>query len=216
MSAPRAACTPIDSSGPRKRSDPSMYDRKRTPASEISSTLPLDPRSPRRPFTSSATPPWASENTWKPPESVITAPGQPMNSRSPPSFAMRSGPGVKKRWKVLPRTIWKPRPATSAAVRERTLPRVANGMNAGVFTAPPRRCSIPVRAVPSFDAISNRRRPGSLRIRVRLRGGPCPRPPADDPAGEPAPSRGCSSRQEGASDREGRGRPAPRSAPRAV
>ena len=51
---------------------------------------------PRRPaaaspLTSSATPPWASEKTWKPPESVISARSQPMNPCSPPAAAIRSG-----------------------------------------------------------------------------------------------------------------------------
>ena len=48
---------------------------------------------PRRPLISSATLPWASEKTWKPPESVMIARSQPMNRCSPPSAAIRSGPG---------------------------------------------------------------------------------------------------------------------------
>ena len=44
------------------------------------------------PLTSSATSPWASEKTWKPPESVMIARSQPMNSCRPPSASIRSPP----------------------------------------------------------------------------------------------------------------------------
>ena len=50
------------------------------------------------PLTSSATPPWASEKTWKPPESVISARSQPMKPCRPPAAAIRSGPGETNRW----------------------------------------------------------------------------------------------------------------------
>ena len=43
MSEPSAACTAIDSSGPMNRSEPSRYERKATPRSEISITPPLAP-----------------------------------------------------------------------------------------------------------------------------------------------------------------------------
>ena len=93
MSEPSAACTAIDSSGPMNRSEPSMYERKATPRSEISITPPLDPEPPRRPLISSATLPCASEKTWNPPESVMIARSQPMNSCRPPSRGDPLGAG---------------------------------------------------------------------------------------------------------------------------
>jgi hypothetical protein len=54
---------------------------------------------------SSATEPCPIENTWKPPESVMIGRRQPMNSCSPPNFAIWSCPGWMKRWKVLASTI---------------------------------------------------------------------------------------------------------------
>jgi hypothetical protein len=58
-----------------------------------------------RPLISSATVPWPIENTWKPPESVTIGPRQPMNSCRPPKRAIRSWPGSRNRWYVLPRTM---------------------------------------------------------------------------------------------------------------
>ena len=60
--------------------------------------VPLAGRRPRRPLISSATAPWASEKTWKPPESVMIARSHPMKRCRPPSFAIRSGPGDSNRW----------------------------------------------------------------------------------------------------------------------
>ena len=60
---------------------------------------------PRRPLISSATLPWASEKTWKPPESVMIA---PLPAHEPVQPAERRDPlrpGRSIRWKVLPRTI---------------------------------------------------------------------------------------------------------------
>ena len=91
----------------------------------------------------------------------MIARSQPMNRCRPPSAAMRSAPGDSIRWNVLPSTIWKPSPATSAAVSDRTLPLVASGMNAGVSTTPEDVWSRPVRAAPSRAVISKRRRSGS-------------------------------------------------------
>jgi hypothetical protein len=103
MSDPSFAWTAIDSSGPRKRSEPSSSDLNATPRSVISTFAPPAP-CPRRPLISSATPPCASENTWKPPESVMIARSQPMNPCSPPCAAIRSSPGDRCRWNVFPRT----------------------------------------------------------------------------------------------------------------
>ena len=103
MSEPSFAWIAIDSSGPMKRSEPSSSDWKATPRSEIS-TLAPPAASPRRPLISSATPPWASEKTWNPPESVMIARSQPMKPCRPPWAAIRSSPGARCRWKVLPST----------------------------------------------------------------------------------------------------------------
>ena len=46
----------------------------------------------------------------------MIARSQPMNRCRPPSSAIRSAPGERKRWKVLPRISSKPSPATSAAL----------------------------------------------------------------------------------------------------
>ena len=70
----------------------------RRPPRSISTTEPCSPPGRPLPLTSSATPPWASEKTWKPPESVISARSQPMNPCSPPAAAIRSGPGETNRW----------------------------------------------------------------------------------------------------------------------
>src|SRR5581483_5234562 len=86
---------------------------------------------------------------------------QAMNRCRPPSAAIRSAPGDSMRWNVFPRTMQNPSPATSTAVSDRTLPRVASGMNAGVSTTPDGVWSRPVRAAPSRSTISKRRRSGS-------------------------------------------------------
>jgi hypothetical protein len=79
MSAPSASWTRIDSSGLRNTVRPSRWLLNRTPPSSI--TL------------------WsASENTWKPPESVSIGRSQPMNAGSPPARAMTSAPGLSHRW----------------------------------------------------------------------------------------------------------------------
>ena len=44
------------------RSEPSRYERKRTPSSSIEMTI--DSRGSRRRLISSATDPWPIENTW--------------------------------------------------------------------------------------------------------------------------------------------------------
>jgi hypothetical protein len=45
------------------------------------------------------------EKTWKPPESVITGRSHAMKRCRPPSDAISSWPGVRKRWNVLPSTM---------------------------------------------------------------------------------------------------------------
>ncbi len=97
MSAPSAACTSIETSGEMNSSRPSRGERKRAPSSVISTSEPWPPLRPL-PFTSLATPPWASEKTWKPPESVISARSQFMKPCRPPAAAIRSGPGLTNRW----------------------------------------------------------------------------------------------------------------------
>ena len=62
-------------------------------------------RPPRRRLISSATDPWPIEKTWKPPESVMIGPSQPMNPCRPPSSPISSWPGWMNRWNVLPSTM---------------------------------------------------------------------------------------------------------------
>jgi len=80
-----------------KSSRPSRGELKRAPSSVISTEESWPPERPD-PFTSLATPPWASEKTWKPPESVISARFQFMNPCRSPAAAIRSGPGLTNRW----------------------------------------------------------------------------------------------------------------------
>ena len=98
MSEPSAAWTCIETSGEMNSSEPSRGERKRAPSSLISTLEPCSPPERPLPLTSLATPPWASEKTWKPPESVISARSQPMKPCRPPAAAIRSGPGETKRW----------------------------------------------------------------------------------------------------------------------
>ena len=58
-----------------------------------------------RPLISSATVPWPIENTWKPPESVITGLSQRMNPWTPPKRSISSGPGARNRWNVFESTM---------------------------------------------------------------------------------------------------------------
>src|SRR5690349_2151380 len=99
-----------------------------------------------RPLISSATVPWPIENTWKPPESVITGRSQRMKRCSPPWRAISSCPGVRNRWNVLPSTMSKPSSAASRTSSVLTTALVASGTNAGVRTSPWARRSVPVRA----------------------------------------------------------------------
>ena len=73
-SAPRLISIAITRSGVKCRSDPSMCERKVTPSSVTALSD-------------------ASENTWKPPESVRIGPFHPMNRCRPPSVRMTSSPG---------------------------------------------------------------------------------------------------------------------------
>ncbi len=129
MSASRSCCTCMDFSGVKKTLSPSTGERNLTPSSLI---LRIS----------------ASENTWKPPESVSIGPSQCMNSCNPPWFRMISVPGRNMRWKVLPRMISAPLCATSSGVTLLTQPYVPTGMKAGVRTSPRRSRSVPHLAAP--------------------------------------------------------------------
>ena len=74
MSEPRARCTAMDSSGPRKTGLPSMGDLNLTPASVMRRMAPR-------------------LKTWKPPESVRIGRDQCMKRCSPPRCPMVSVPG---------------------------------------------------------------------------------------------------------------------------
>ncbi len=77
------------SSGPRNTLAPSVGEAKVTPCSLILRRC-------------------ASENTWKPPESVRIGPSQRAKPCSPPWSPITSRPGRRYRWKVLPRMICAP------------------------------------------------------------------------------------------------------------
>src|SRR5664279_4835649 len=87
-----------------------------------------------------------SENTWKPPESVRIGPSQLMKEWSPPSSAIRSSPGRKCRWYVLPSKIVVPIARSSSGSTDFTVAFVPTGMKAGVGTSPCAVCSTPARA----------------------------------------------------------------------
>src|SRR2546425_1143 len=137
MSAPSARWTSIASSGERKWDAPSIGDRNSTPSSVI-----------RRSF--------ARLQTWKPPESVRSAPSQPMKRWSPPSVRISSCPGRSNRWNVFASTSWAPAARRSSGARLLTAPRVPTGMNTGVSTTPWLVVRRPQRAAPSLATTSKR------------------------------------------------------------
>ena len=103
MSLPSTFWMRIDSSGPRNTFEPSVGAAKVTPASVILRRC-------------------ASENTWKPPESVRIGPSQRAKPCSPPWASITSRPGRRNRWKVLPRMIWAPRSRTWPGSTPLTVP----------------------------------------------------------------------------------------------
>mmetsp|Transcript_39198 Transcript_39198/g.92762 ORF Transcript_39198/g.92762 Transcript_39198/m.92762 type:complete len:221 (+) Transcript_39198:359-1021(+) len=107
MSAPIAFCACTVVSGVRRIDRPSLYDRKVTPSSEVFSTegtLPLRFAAPVPlmfpSLMSCPTDPYARENTWNPPESVMSGRvgSRPMNLCKPPAFSIISVPGWRRRW----------------------------------------------------------------------------------------------------------------------
>src|SRR2546427_3426926 len=137
MSAPSARWTSIASSGERKWDAPSIGDRNSTPSSVI-----------RRSF--------ARLQTWKPPESVRSAPSQPRKRWSPPSVRISSCPGRRNRWYVFASTSWAPAARRSSGARLLTAPRVPTGMKTGVSTTPWAVVRRPQRAAPSLATTSKR------------------------------------------------------------
>ena len=110
------------------------------------------------PLISSATVPWPIEKTWKPPESVMIGPSQPMKRCSrPPSSAMQLGPGLEHEVERVAEHHLVAEPRDLRGSSPRTAPLVASGTKAGVRTSPCARCSGPVRA----------RDPGSAAVTVR-------------------------------------------------
>src|SRR6478609_820354 len=67
----------------------------------------------------------------------------------PPSSAIRSSPGRKCRWYVLPSRIVVPSSRSSSGSTVLTVAFVPTGMNAGVGTSPCAVCTTPARAAPS-------------------------------------------------------------------
>src|SRR4051794_37760573 len=71
---------------------------------------------------------------------------QRMNSCRPPNSRTSSCPGVRNRWKVLPRTMSKPSARASCGSSVLMTAFVASGTNAGVLTVPCARCKVAARA----------------------------------------------------------------------
>ncbi len=92
-----------------------------------------------------------------------------MNSCSPPSSRISSGPGWMNRWKVLPSTISQPSAATSEACSDLTVAVEASGTKAGVRTSPCGVWITPARAAPSRASMVNGR---ELTSGASLRAGP--------------------------------------------
>ena len=126
-SEPRTRCVSIDSRGPRKTREPSMWELNSTPSSRILR------RCPR-------------EKTWKPPLSVRIGPSQPMKRCKPPQAATMSLPGRSIRWYVLARIIPTRSSCRSLGSRVLTVACVPTGMKAGVWTTPCVVASAPRRA----------------------------------------------------------------------
>ena len=64
----------------------------------------------------------ASDQTWKPPESVRIGLFQPVNRCRPSCAAITSRPGRRNRWKVLPRMISAPIASMSTGFIALTVP----------------------------------------------------------------------------------------------
>src|SRR6266496_2486443 len=77
-----------------------------------------------------------------------------MNECRPPSPAIRSSPGRRWRWYVLPSRIVVPSARSSSGCTPFTVPFVPTGMNAGVGTSPCAVRSTPARAAPSVAVTS--------------------------------------------------------------
>ncbi len=103
MSEPSTFWMRMLSSGPRNTVEPSVGAWKVTPSSVIFLRC-------------------ASENTWKPPESVRIGPSQRAKPCSPPCASITSRPLLTNRWKVLPRMISAPSARTCSGSRPLTVP----------------------------------------------------------------------------------------------
>ena len=103
MSESSARWIRIDSSGPRNTCEPSTGDANHTPSGVIRRRC-------------------ASDQTWKPPESVRIGRSQRMKPCRPPCAAITSVPGRRNRWKVLPSTISAPSARSASGVIALTVP----------------------------------------------------------------------------------------------
>src|SRR6266536_268145 len=144
MSAPSARWISIARSGERKCLVPSRWLRNSTPSSAI--------------FTRPSLPPFPSSSprdasprlkTWKPPESVRSAPPHAMNRCSPPRRRTRSWPGRRYRWYVFARRMRAPSSSRSRGESVFTVAAVPTGMKTGVSTVACGVVSRPRRAAPS-------------------------------------------------------------------
>mmetsp|Transcript_33861 Transcript_33861/g.112959 ORF Transcript_33861/g.112959 Transcript_33861/m.112959 type:complete len:262 (+) Transcript_33861:585-1370(+) len=141
MSAPSDFCASTADSGVSLRTEPSRYERKRTPRSLIESSVPaLRPRAAARRLSSGASSSVSlpSEKTWKPPESVISGgpSGRPMKRCSPPAASTTSTPGCTMRWYVLQNCSCTPQEAAWAFVMPLSAAFVPTGTKHGVSMTP--------------------------------------------------------------------------------
>ena len=111
----------------------------------------------------------ASENTWKPPESVRIGRSHAANLCRPPARAItsRPGPQVQVIGVAEDDLASSGGARSSSAVIALTVPAVPTGMNTGVAMSPRGVCRMPARALPSVASSSNEK-PGVGSRALRL------------------------------------------------
>jgi hypothetical protein len=133
-SAPRLRSIRMTLSGVKWRREPSRWLWNSTPSSLTSRSA-------------------ASENTWKPPESVSIGPSHAMKRWRPPSCRTSSSPGRRCRWYAFERTICARIARRSSGSSAFTVASVPTGMNAGDSTAPWGVMKTPARAAPALHSM---------------------------------------------------------------
>ena len=112
MSAPRACWISMERSGVNRCREPSKCEVNVTPSSSMTANCPCwlwtlssytaipcsrGNSSPLAIFVTDLPKAAPSENTWKPPESVMVGPSHPINFPSPPALLTSSSPGWRYR-----------------------------------------------------------------------------------------------------------------------